>query len=72
MWFFAQEMCAQNTAWRQLLVVNAEAAHGGLNHILLVGLVVDDEILAIALAADLQGVECRGAAREHRTNGRWR
>src|ERR1019366_3900637 len=46
----------EHVARRQLLVVDAKPAHGGLHYVLLVGLVINDEIFAITFAADLQGV----------------
>src|ERR1019366_2544874 len=47
----------QNVARRQLFVIDAQTAHGGLHDVLLVGLVIDDEIFAITFAADLQRVD---------------
>ena len=71
MWFLAQEIRDSTLRGRQLLVVDAQASHRGLDHALLVRLVIDHEILAVSLAADLQRLDIAAQqAHAERVEGR--
>ena len=56
MWFLACEISPSTLRGVSFFVVDAETLDGRLHHLLLIALVVDDKILGITLAIDLQGL----------------